>query len=319
MSGSAAKQRLVALDIGEVSIVDNPANEERFVVTKAKGSNTSETSMGVTLDPAVAANVTFQYLQDMMWEAGKELREGNQAEAMAKMERITAMLEQVKQFTAAVTKAATDIATEVTKAKDGDKDKKVPAFMKEALKGAIETLKGAMGDDEEDTEEAKTEKALQVILKAGKAQFSKERMAKLHDAFTHMGTMYKEADAEGFAKTLEKWAAKPASAATDSGSATEGGGTKGTNVDAGTAATPANGSAVKAGEGPVGADAPAWFTKGMEGLNSALAAVKTEVSAVTKRVDAVEKVEAVSKALPNNGTDNVQVKKSEPSIWTGVV
>lgn len=276
--------------------------------------------MGVTLDPAVAANVTFQYLQDCMWEAGRKLREGKQAEAMAELERITAMLDQVKQFTASVTKAATDIVDEVTKAKDGDKDKKVPAFMKEALKGAIETLKAAMGDEEEETEEAKTAKALEVVLKAGKAQFSKERMTKLHDAFMHMGTMYKEADADGFTKALEKWTAKPATSATDSGSATEGGGTSGPNTGAGKPATPANGSTIKADE-PVGATAepPAWFTKSMEGIQKSIDDMKTTTQAVTKRVDNIEKVEAVSKALPDNKTDNVQQVQKSDGFWKGIV
>jgi len=341
MSASEAKQRLVDLDVGEVSIVDVPANEVPFVVTKAKvaASANPETAMaGVTLDPAIAACITFDYLQNMMYEAGKKLRDGKRDEAMAEMERITAMLDQVKAFTASVSKSASEITAQVEKAKGDDKGKKVPAFMKEALKGVIDTLKAAMGPEDDDNvdggkdeaNEVKAAKALdgalEAVAKAGKAQFSKERLAKLAEAFGHMGSMYKEADAAGFQKAIEQWTAKPADAQTDSGSATEGGGKTGNASDA-KPATPANGSAVKSGDSPAGAgaEAPAWFSSAIAGMQKSIEDIKKSAeestATVTKRLEAVEKVEAVSKALSEDRDDNVNKvqKGKQPSIFKGLV
>jgi hypothetical protein len=313
MSGTPAQQRLVSLDVDEVSLVGVPANEEPFVVTKSK---TQESAVaGVTLDPLVAQEVTLNSLQNLVWEVGRDLSDPAKRDAaMAKLERAHKMIDQVKQFTAAVTKAAAEIPVEVQKAKDGDKDKKVPAFMKAELSKLLDVIKAAMGEDEEEDEDAKTTKALATVatLKAGKAQFSKERLSKLDEAFKHLGEMYKGADESGFTKAIESWTAKPASGKTDSGSATQGGGPTGPNTAQPQPATPANGSVNKSGE-----EAPAWFTAQMASVTKALDEVKGATSAVAARVEAVEKTEAVSKAL-TQGTDGKPVEK-QGSIWKGIL
>lgn len=402
MSGSEPKQRLVDLDVGEVSIVDVPANEEPFVMTKAawstafindlpdssflyiepggkkdedgkttprslrhfpykdgegkvdmphlnnalsripqsnlpddvkaqataraqhaKEEQTVNKAVGVMLDPSTATYATLNAMRDCIYRLGDKLRDPSDLdEAKAEIERIRAMLDSAQEFATMVNKAMTEITAEVTKAK-GD-GKKMPAFMKEQMSKLLETIKAAMGDGEPDADDEtkKTEKALETISKAGKAQFSKERMAKLHDAFVHMGTMYKEADAAAFQKAVEAWTAKPATSESGGGAVDSGGGTTGTNTGAGKPATPANGSAVKAGES-VGAEAPAWFTKSMEDIQKSITEVKETTQAVSKRVEKVEKVEAVSKALGEDRDDNTnKVQKSngkQPSIFKGII
>lgn len=308
MSGSEPKQRLVALDVGEVSIVDHPANEAPFVVTKAKtpaataGDTTVTTdanvnkSGGVLLDPYTASVATLNAMRDCIYSLGDKLRDPSKLDdAKGEIERIRTMLDNAQQFAAMVTKAATDITAEVTKAKG--EGKKAPPFMKEEMTKLVSTLKEAMGDD--DDEETKTTKAIEaveVILKAGKAQFSKERMAKLHEVFTHIGTMMKDADGEAFQKAVAAWTT-PAPAAP-------------AKVE-----TPVVAKADEA----VGAAAPAWFTGAMDGVKKALESATEATQAVTKRVEAIEKTEAVSKALPNNGTDNVKPVQKSESIWKGIV
>lgn len=345
MSATEAKQRLVAIDVGEVSIVDHPANEEPFVVTKSKQPPTESTSMtttatatepttkagtdgGVMVPPLVAAQMTMNTLQDMLWRVMDKLRDPSKAdEAKAELERIKAMLDKATEFTAMITKSAADITAEITKAKGSDK--KAPAFMKESMQKLIDTLKAAMDDgpDSEpdgDPDDDKVAKAIEVVLKAGKKQFSKERVGKLVEAYKHMATMLKEADVEAFTKAMDEIVPQGKPATGNNGSAASGGGgTTGTNTDQPKAATPANGSVNKADDQQVAKSAdqpPAWFTAGLENIKKSIDEVKTTTEAVSKRVEAVEKTEAVSKALGEDRQDKPgqNVKKSE-NIWKGLV
>lgn len=316
-----AKQRLVAIDVGEVSIVDRPANEEPFVVTKSLeapvGDSNSDSTVnkaggGVTLDPYTAASVTTRAAQDLLWRIQDKMGDPSKAaDVAADIERLKSMVAAAQEFQTLINKSLEPVTTLVTKAKEADdKDKpkgKLPAFMKEALAKLRESLKAM--DDEPDGDEGDVAKALEVIAKAGQKQFSKDRLAKLAEAFKHMGAMYKEADAEGFKKSVEEWTAKPATATTG-GSAVEGGGAT-TQPDP-KAATPANGSVNKSD------DAPAWFTKAMAEVAGKVDALTTTQATVAKRVDAIEKTDAVSKALGDTNTSSAPVEKSK-GFWTGVL
>jgi len=310
-----AKQRLVAIDVGEVSIVDRPANEEPFVVTKSLeapvGDSNSDSSVnkaggGVTLDPYTAASVTTRAAQDLLWRIQDKMGDPSKAaDVAADIERLKSMVAAAQEFQTLINKSLEPVTTLVSKAKEADdKDKpkgKLPAFMKEALAKLRDSIK-AMDDEPDGDEEAATAKALEVILKAGQKQFSKERLGKLAEAFKHIAGMYKTVDNEGFTKALEEWTAKPATAQSGGG-ANDGGGAT-TQPDP-KAATPANGSVNKSDE------APAWFTK-------AMTEIKEGQTAVTKRIDAIEKTDAVSKALGDNTTSSQPVEKQK-SIWTGVL
>lgn len=343
MNPSGAKQRLVAIDVGEVSLVDHPANEEPWVVTKAiapEGSVTTVTKTedgSMQLDPYTATSATLDAMQNVMWRLREKLTDpGKLAEAKQEIERIQTMIDKVSEFNSLVTKATTDLKSIVTKATaeadpKAGKGKKVPAFMKEAMKSMVESLKAMMEEDdggENDGDEATT-KAVAVILKAGKAQFSKERMGKMHEAFKHIGSLLKEADEDSFKKAISQWDAKPATAQTGGSANSPGSGpnTSGPNMDEPKPADNANNSlsANKAGEGAAGAQAsgaPAWFDKAIDNLKKDISGQVTEqvskaVGDVTKRVEAVEKTEAVSKSL-TQGTDGKPVEKAN-SIWKGIL
>lgn len=303
MTVTEPKQRLVALDVGEVSIVDHPANEAPFVVTKSKSGTVAGQdvikAMGVSLDPYTATMATINAVRDCVYSLADKLRDPSKLDdAKAEIERINLMLDHASQFSALITKAVTEITAEVTKAKEGGK--KMPAFMKEEVAKLAEMVKG-MGD-EEDVAKA-LDSSIEAVMKAGKAQFSKERMAKLAEVFNHIGSMYKEADMDGFVKAVGAWQTPAAPAAVAAAPATP---------------APAAVETAKAGEASVGAQAPAWFSTAIENLAKKVDGATEAAVAVTKRVDAIEKTEAVSKALPHGDGDGKPVQKAE-NIWKGVV
>ena len=256
-----AKQRLVAIDVGEVSIVDRPANEEPFVVTKSLeatvGDSNSNSSVnkaggGVTLDPYTAASVTTRAAQDLLWRIQDKMGDPSKAaDVAADIERLKSMVAAAQEFQTLINKSMEPVTSLITKAKEADdKDKpkgKLPAFMKDALAKLRESIKAM--DDEPDGDE-ETAKALETILKAGQKQFSKERLGKLAEAFKHIAGMYKTVDSDGFTKAMTE--------------------------------------------------------------------IKDGQTAVTKRIDAIEKTDAVSKALGDTNTSSQPVEKQK-SIWTGIL
>lgn len=326
MAVTGAKQRLLAIDVGEVSIVDHPANQEDFVVKKAIDT--------VGLDPFTATHATLCAMRELVYRLGDKLGDPSKiADAQAEFERIKAMLANAQQFSALINKSIGEITVEVTKAKkddakddkDGKKGKgKVPAFMKEEMAKFISTLKDMSDDDSEDDSEesTKTAKALDTIVsvsKKGVKQLSKERLTKLKEAFKHMGSLIKEADPDGYGDmykdmTKDIDTGKPADPQTGGQAIDNGNPTGEGAVSQPKAATPANGSANKAGEA-AGAQAPAWFSGAIDNLKKDLGGQITEVS---KRVEAVEKVEAVSKALPHGGADGQPVVKKD-NLWKGLI
>lgn len=324
MATTGAKQRLVQIDVAEVSLVDHPANLQPFVVTKRnqgdKETVVAKADETVGLDPYTASKVTLDAARDLIWRLSDKLGDPSKiGDAKAELERIKAMLDQAQQFSNMISKAIGDISAVVLKAKtDGDdkKDgKKVPAFMREEMKKLIDTVKAMMDDGDGDED---TSKALEVITKAGKAQFSKERMAKLAEAFKHMGALYKEADADGFTKAMDEWTAKPATAQSGGSANDPSNGTTGPNTTQPKPVTEGN-SANKSADG----GAPQWFDKAIEGMQANITkqidAIKGDVGKVSKRVEAVEAVEAVSKALPQVTDDKTKPVKKGDSIWKGVL
>lgn len=306
MSTDAPKQRLVALAVGEVSLVDHPANEEEFVVTKNLNQPvpTDAEIAKAMLDPYTAQAVTMDAAVRCMYNLADKMRDPSKlGEAQAEIERIKTMLDAAQTLAAQVTKSIDEFETNIlVKNADGDK-KKMPPWMKERMTKLVESIKTMMDEPAPDaTPEQKATKALELLggigelivtAKAGKAQFSKERTSKLMEALSSFAGMMKEADGDAFTAFLSSFAAPAA-------------------------------KQEPAPTTPPAGEAPAWFSSAIEGLTKsvkeaadAAKAAQTSVTEVSKRVEAVEKVEAVSKALPNNGNDNV--KKNEPSIWTGIL
>lgn len=296
MTDSVAKQRLVEINVGEVSLVDRPANEEKFVVTKNKDGQQVSVAKA-ELDAHTATYVTLDAMRDCLYELASKLRDPSKiGEAQAEVERIKIMLDSASALAQEISKSIDDfntvLPTLIAKAKD-DKDgkKPVPPWMKEKMQKLAETLKAAA--EEGDDPEASVDKALVNIVniaKGGKKQFSKERTAKLVEALNGLSGMVKDADPEAFGNWVQAFTAK----------ATE---------------EPKAAPAAKSDE------APAWFSTAIEGLKKDVDAKITKVAEstteVTKRLEAVEKVEAVSKALPANGTDK-PVQKAD-SMWKGIL
>jgi hypothetical protein len=276
----------------------------------------------VQLDPFTASKVTLDAARDLMWRLSDKLGDPSKiADAKAELERIKTMLDKAASFSTLISKTIGDITAEVTQArkdaKDGDPKgkKKVPPFMKEDMKKLLDTVKAMMDEDDEEGDE--TEKALAVITKAGKAQFSKGRLSKLHEAMKHMASLYKEADPDGYKKAIKDLDdVKPADAQSG-GSANEDSpnGTKGPNVDAAKPSTGQTSDSANKGTAGVGAGtgAPQWFDSAIQGLtkslNDKIDGLAGTVGAVTKRVEAVEATETVSKAL----------NKNKENIWKGVL
>lgn len=166
MSDAAAKQRLMTVIVGEVSLVDMPANECDFLTVK----NTDGAAGAPT---ATHESQPETQLMHIAQETAQTLNKS------------------VADFIAAVEKAA----------KEGDGDKKMPPWMKEEMKKLLDTVKAFMGEDASAAENI-TLSADGTVLAKGLKQFSKERVSKLIESFKSLATMVKEVDSEGFASAV---------------------------------------------------------------------------------------------------------------------
>lgn len=305
MSGEA-KQRLVAIEVGEVSMVDRPANEEVFVVTKAMDAPEFKEQItalirkaeGVLMHPSVAMYATQDAMRDAMYCLIDKLRDPSKLmEATAEVERIKSMLDAAVTLSATVSKSVETFLAEVNKAKaDGGEDdkkggKKMPPWMKAQMKSLIETLKGmSEEDDAPDEQMSKALSTIETVAKGGKAQFSKERMAKLKEATGTMLGMMKDADGSGFEEFMKPYIPAPAAVAAP-------------------AATAPVVATAKTEE------APSWFSNAIENLTKK---VDDKLAPVTKRLDDMERATATTKTLTEDGM-KVEKKAGGESLWKGVV
>lgn len=342
MSGDA-KQRLMSILVGEVSLVDHPANEVDFLIAKSLEGLTGDDAekmlevmiekckvdatkadqlravlktrtteapvadnnaavptskaslVGVQLDPYTAVEVTLNAARSRLYDVQDALREGKDpAAASAKLEEIKTMLDNAANLSSTITKSVTDftagigaVVAEVTKADKDGKKQKLPPWMAEKLKALNEELTKWLVEDGAVT--APTEKAVEDVLadvvKAGKAQFSKERLAKLKEGLAGMAGILKEADGEGYAAWHGALAPTP--------------------------------PAAEVAKAAPAAGAPA-IDPAMTEVLKQLGTIGATLSGLATRVESVEKANATSNALPEKGA--TEVEKAKPkSLFTGVV
>lgn len=289
------KQRLLEILVGEVSLVDHAANTHKFVVTKRNTEAAMEDVQKAQLDPHTASIVTLNAVRDCLYSVTDKLRDPSKlGEASAEIERIKTMLDNAATLAQEISKSVDAFSELVVKAKDG---KKMPPWMKDQMRKLHDTVKAAMDDDDEDEDKAeRAEKSITTSVatfKAGKPQLSRERAGKLTAAFKDLGDMVKAADGEGFSKMVAEWA----------------GAAKTENTPAPVTTAPSQSTV---------SEPPAWFSSAIEGLSKTLKDATAKVESVTKRVETIEKSEAVSKSLPQDGTTNV-AKAAEPNIWAGIL
>lgn len=294
MSDDAAKQRLMSVIVGEVSLVDHPANEEEFILMKAIEDSGKQGAEALQLlDELVAksnldeaAKVSLRkFIVDSVKPTPVNKTDTERTSDMTTPAAQTAdmqkaLAEGFANFVALIEKAAKGGDEDD---KDGKGKKPMPPWMKEEMKKLAETLKGLAGDDGSD---AVVLQAAGDVVAKGLKQFSKDRLQKLKDSLGTLAGMVKEIDSTGFADFIAAFT--PPSAA----------------------------SAMTAGAPVAKAEEiPAWAKTVQEGI----ANMQKSLTGLADRVNAVEKGTAVSKALggDNNGGDK-PVEKAK-SFWHGVV
>lgn len=178
MSTDDPKQRLTAIRVGEVSLVDAPANEVEFIVIK--GLN----SVPEAVDSKQAA-------QEVIKMADADKTKPTPASTSATAEETAALIKSVDSIEALT------------------KGKKMPPELKERMEKLRATLK-EFGADEDEDEDKGVKKADVIgdsdvvlrpdgviVMKGGK-QFTKERLTKLKESITGLVGMLKDVDADTF-------------------------------------------------------------------------------------------------------------------------
>jgi hypothetical protein len=299
MSDDAAKQRLMSVIVGEVSLVDHPANEEEFILMKAiedSGKQGAEATR--LLDELIAKsnldNAAKQSLRkfivDSVIPAPAPVNKTD-IERTSDMTTQQTAVQQTNDLQQAVAKGFADFIAMIEKAtkgddedKDGKGKKPMPPWMKEEMKKLAETLKGLVDDGDDGA----------VILQAdgsavakGLKQFSKDRLQKLKDSLGTLAGMVKEIDSTGFAEFIAAFTPAPA-----------------------VQANPGAQQVAKA-EGT-----PTWVKE----IQSGFADLTKSLTGLASRVEAVEKGAAVPKDLGGDGKNggDKPVEKSK-SFWHGVV
>jgi len=286
MSAKEAKQRLMALRVGEVSLVDNPANEEEFLVVKNLEDKMSDVER-VESNP----------------ETEPPASEEQDVEKAIKV--LVTALEKAK------SKTAKEFPPGFIPGKPGkkpdedempvDQQKALPPPLMAAMKKLMDMMSAMMekaGKPYPYAEEGKRKnldaepesgttvhvsESGEIIVKSKK--FTGERLAKIKDALGPLLQLMKEVDPEGFA----------------------------TLMAAGVA------SGTPGGELPAVAthSMPTGIQKSLEPIAESITKMMTVVEGVAKRVEALETGTAVTKTLPAGGNDNPTAPKK--SIWANVL
>ena len=299
------KRRFLALQVGEVSLVDSPANEVEFLVTK----NMEEAIMKDATSPGAGA----ERVAVEQPAAGDE----SVSKAMEHVNAIVSNIESiVKNATGVSAQAAAPAATVATETQATDEDVEKgftslkTLLTKAGMKGdeadaAMEKLKAAGFDPSTKfpmaQKPAKTAKALDnaavesltldtlsdAITKA--KQFTPERIQKLKDALEILKMVI-----DGVAVGQSPNSTVPQLTTFPSTSQIE-------------TASPAPVIKAAGGENAL-----------VEAIKSALAPVVTTVQALAGKVEAIEKARPATNSVEGDGSTDAKTTKNG-SMWTGVL
>jgi hypothetical protein len=318
-----AQRRFVELSVGEVSLVDSPANEQEFIVIKRldqedgdmADTNTAVVKTEAGQAPAEASTTDVQKgneVEKVPVEVNKAATEAVE-KAMAQVTELVENIAKAAQGTTQDTPADGEGDTDVEKANknprgmfmkqlkangvEGDKlekalaefDKAFPMFKPGAgtqkpEKSVQKDVNGGEGEaDDGDADITKTLEAIALSIHKAK-QFTPKRQEALEKAIGTLQDLLKELG-------MQKIPTGQSPSST---------------VPAGTM---------------FGASGVATLTKGIEALSETVAKALGEVQEVTKalgdRVEAIEKTRQPSTSVDGDGdTDTTTTKKS---MWSGVL
>lgn len=285
MGLASTKQRLIDLDLTEVSLVDIPANEEDFLVVKSKsGSEESMSEQGKTAEPDQGGDIvkSITTLTEMI-KGGKIPQDETGLNGF----RIA-----MKSFSDLLGLGTVDLAkaarcTECGFVSKSDVEK--CGSCGGAVEKKTETEKSATVATKVDPEPG-THILVQpdgaVVIK-GMKQFSRDRLSAVKNALSQLMGVMKETDPSGFAEMMSGFTVG-ASTSTVQTSSTE-------SIEPAMKSQPA---------------VPAELTAALDKLTAS-------IGEVSKRLETVEKSQGVSKALPDGKGD--QVTKNNTNMWKGLV
>lgn len=286
MGLASTKQRLVDLDLTEVSLVDIPANEEEFLVVKSKGSEESMSEQGKTAEPDQAGDIvkSISNLTEMI-KGGKipqdESGLKNFRSAMKSFSELLGL------GTADLSKAARCIECGFVCKSDTSKCGSCGGVVQKSAEVATSVQTAG--------QEQGTHITVQpdgTVLVKGVKQFSRDRLSAVKAALSQLMGVMKDADPSAFAELMAGFTGGASSSQASSSMSIE--------------------PAVKSqNQTPV--VPPAVPPE----LTAALDKLTTIVGEVSKRLETVEKSQGVSKSLPDGKGD--QVTQKDTNMWKGLV
>lgn len=328
-------QRFTALEVREVSLVDEAANEEDFLVIKSKspppenkehepmataatqqGSTTEDTEKGKK--PPVPPPAKGK--EDEMSEEDKKKAEA----AKEKAEKVAKLKEEREKVEKQLKELESEGTQDTQKSAGHDTQMMMARMLLDKCHTALYNISGVLNIDLDDEVKKTVEKAKDKaataddlkagiealtanIEKAGKKQLSSERTAKLTEAIKGLMELGAEVSPEvkkaleALQSTLGTDGAKPLAPKTIKGGGTAPEGTSPSST------TLTNKSA----------DDVAETLKSL--LNEALKPVLETVKGVSERVESIEKARGGSKTLPEGGTGTDTPVQKGKSFWSGVV
>lgn len=175
---AGAKQRLVSLRVGEVSLVDLPANEREFLIIKSLEGDDMKTADGQTANPEAGApaGTTAEPAAAAASDAAAQADDGAKT---------------VESLAEAVEKA---IKPYQGKGEGGKMKAELPPPIANALTKIMDMIAKLLGVTTKQTEKADAE------VEKGKAQFSKDRMTVMKGALAMLLKVMKDASPEVFAE-----------------------------------------------------------------------------------------------------------------------
>lgn len=280
-----AKQRFVELEVGEVSIVDSPANEKEFAVIK----NLNE-EVGDMADDNVKKNMDEasegESQQDTPEKVSVEVDKATDAAVAKAMEQVTEMIGTISKAVGAATEKGGEPETKpkgVEKSEKQDGEKSTKEAGDAEVQKDVENADGQETSD--DTSEDSVEKTLTALAQAVEKakRFTPKREAALKAALAQLTTLAKELGVT----EIPVGASPPVS-------------------------TP-KGAMFGASSTGVSKALEELTTK----LNEALAGVQETTKGLTERVEKMEGTRMPSKSVDDEGGTDTQ--KTEKSFWAGVL
>jgi len=280
-----AKQRFVELEVGEVSIVDSPANEKEFAVIKnlnEEVGDMADDNVKKSMDEAIEGEAQ----QDVPEKVSVEVDKATD-EAVAKaMGQVTEMISNISKAVGAATEKGGESEA---KSEGVEKSEKQDGEESTEATGDAEVQKDTENADaqeaSEDVSEDSVEKTLTALAQAVEKakRFTPKREAALKVALAQLATLAKEL---GMTE-IPVGASPPVS-------------------------TP---------KGAMFGASSTGVSKALEELtgklNEALAGVQETTKRLTERVEKVEGTRMPSKSVDDEGGTDMQ--KTEKSFWAGVL